>query len=301
MLMVDAGDHWWFFALLQCPASASCHRRQLLSDGRRRVGVRPFWGSRSAHQETAHRYPQPGRGSWRRLAQVLLSAGAQVPAVERRRRDYARALHVLAILHRLPRRRAATSAARELPSKSLHRHVAPPPDPVALDPSDGGEPRCLVPWSSPQRNACADRAACCAGAAASDAVDIRDAGADWRQLLLVAVVAILRALGRGQTVELRRPIGCGWAQDGGCARSVASSSCLHRCRLQLQPLHDVRPPWVLRPVLYLPGLLRRAAATTSRVRSAILASRISTLDACLVSISKVFRWHYDLRVSILAC
>ena len=62
-------------------------------------------------QETADSHAESGGGSRWRSAQVLRPAGAQVPSVEGRGCDHAGALHVLAVLHRLSRLRAATRTA----------------------------------------------------------------------------------------------------------------------------------------------------------------------------------------------
>jgi len=170
--MFDSGDYWWIFTVLQCISSTSDYWRHFLSNRSCRVCIRRLWGRCPAYQETSDCHSESGGDSWRRSAQVLLSAGTQVPLVEGCGCDDAGAVHVLPVLHRLSRRRAATFAARKLPSEPLHRYLAPAADSVAFDSADCCQPRCPVPRSPAQRNSRADRATGRTRAAASNVVDV---------------------------------------------------------------------------------------------------------------------------------
>lgn len=112
----------------------AAHERELLPHSGGRVRVRRLPGGAVPPAEETDRNAQPGGDPRRRPAQVLPPAGAPLPARLSGEDQDAGALHVLALLHRLPGHRPAEVQAGELPVEPFHRAgggVAQVPVPVA--------------------------------------------------------------------------------------------------------------------------------------------------------------------------
>lgn len=117
----------------------AAHRGKFLPDGGRRIRVRRLPGSVVPPPQEAHLDEESGGDSRRRPAQVLQPSGQDVQTLATRVHKDPRAIHVLEILHRLPRHRPATRQTRELPVEPLRR-------------PRGGDPQVSVPDVTPQRS-----------------------------------------------------------------------------------------------------------------------------------------------------